>query len=178
MKSLRSKKGMTLVEMIVAMSIFAIISVPMLTTVSLMFKVMAKKKVSIEDNAVIRIVKENVVDAIKDGSAKSIASYKDRNADAVIDDNDNVYWKAGNPGSWNMPEDAKINRVENLKVVDKDGKVYEMYKFNIEYESSYSDSKFPNVRKFKIEIFTRYPNNASQQGKNIKNFNVFVDTKY
>lgn len=178
MKNIKKRKGMTLIEVVVAMTILTIISVPLLTTISMVFKVTAKKKISIEENAIIRIAKENTVEMIKGGTAKRIESYKDRNGDSIVDDNDSVYWISGTPGNWNIPEDSNQNKVENLKIRGSEGNYYERYKMNIIYDNSYSDTKLPNIRKFKIEIFTRNPSNVSEQGKNIKSFNVFVDTKY
>jgi prepilin-type N-terminal cleavage/methylation domain-containing protein len=67
MKLLKSKKGMTLLETILALAVLGIISAPLLTVFTNAAVIVKKTNDRLEINAVTRIIKENVTNSVKYG---------------------------------------------------------------------------------------------------------------
>jgi prepilin-type N-terminal cleavage/methylation domain-containing protein len=166
-KFIKKEKGMTLIEVILAVTILAIAAVPLFASFNTTFVIINKKQKVMDENVIIRLVKENSVDCIKD--SKLIQSYNDINSDTTIDTNDSILWQ-NDSSTWNYPDISDVNTVKNLIVKDSSDKVYPEYEFSVSYDSSYGDSNFPNVKKFIISIYYRDDSSL------VKSFNIFVNT--
>ncbi|MEN8906972.1 MAG: type II secretion system protein [Clostridiales bacterium] len=163
-----NKKGMTLIEVILAITILAIASLPLFASFNNTFLIINKKQKKMDNSAVIRLAKENSVDCIKE--AKAIQSYNDVNSDSIKDINDTVLWQ-NDTNSWTYPDIVDTNTVSDLMLKDSNDKIYDKYKYSIKYDSTYSDSNFPNVKKFKIGVYN------FSDSKLIKAFNIFINTE-
>lgn len=74
MKLFKSKKGMTLIETIIAMAVLAIVSVPLMAVFTNAAVIVKKTNDRLEINAVTRIIKENVINSVKYGGGNTIKS--------------------------------------------------------------------------------------------------------
>jgi len=107
-KLLVSKKGMTLIEVIISLAVLGIVSSPLLVVFTNAQIIIGKTESRIEINAVMRIIKENVTNSVKYGGFNTIKSYTEPDeADLMTD-------KHG----------------RNLEVKSKDGQINGTYMFD------------------------------------------------
>lgn len=77
MKLFKSKKGMTLLETILALAVLGIVAAPLLTVFTNAAVIVKKTNDRLEINAITRIIKENVTSSVKYGEGHEIYSYDD-----------------------------------------------------------------------------------------------------
>ncbi|MCX8130002.1 MAG: prepilin-type N-terminal cleavage/methylation domain-containing protein [Clostridia bacterium] len=150
-----SKKGMTLTEVMVSLAVLGILSVPLMMTFTNSIMVTKLTQDQIEVNAITRIVKKTVTNAVKyayspiktfDAAANGTAY--NATADGVI-----------------LREDATgFNSGVNLIISDSDGNIYNKYAFNAEFERGPRplinyDPEFPNTCQYLVTIFRNDANN-------------------
>lgn len=150
LKILKNRKGITLVEAIVAMMVLG-----MLSTVVLMIFTNAMMEVKlandrIEINAVTRIVKENIVNSVKAGVGNTLISYdKDAANHEYIIDLKTTPNIAGTP-----------NVIKNFKIIDGKNNINTRYKFDtvrvIDFvqasDPEYAGMDFPNICEYLVTI--------------------------
>jgi prepilin-type N-terminal cleavage/methylation domain-containing protein len=122
MRFARNKKGMTLIDVIVALAVLAIASMPLLTVFANSAMLIKKADTRLEINAITRVVKENVVNSVKFGVGNVIYSY---DAKKDIDLN------------------TDINGT-SLQIKGKDGQVNGKYKFDAIRTIDFGDIKNPD----------------------------------
>ena len=118
MKHFRSKKGMTLIETIIALAVLGIVSVPLMAVFTNAAVIVKKTDDRLEINAVTRIIKENVIRSVKYGGlGNAIYSYE---YGKKID------LKTG------LDEDGISRNTINLQVKNSEEEVNTKYKFDAE----------------------------------------------
>ncbi len=108
---------MTLIEVIIALAVLGIVTVPLLVVFTNAQVVIKKTESRLETNAVMRIVKENVTRAVKyggEGSGNNLRSCDGAECDLTKKEN-------GFAGQYSG---------QNLEVKSEDGKINEQYKFD------------------------------------------------
>ena len=161
LKVIKSCKGISLVEAIVAMTVLAMLS----TVVMMMFmNSMVTVKMTndrIEINAVTRIIKENVINSVKNGVGNTLISFdKDSaNHEYVIE-------------LKSMPNMAgTANVVNNFKIIDGKNIINPRYKFNavrvVDFipvsDPGYAAEDFPNTCEYLITIKKIFDNSVVQK---------------
>ena len=127
-KRLKNNKGLTLVEAVVAIAMIGIVSVGMTTLFFSLSKTSKMSEVQLKQNAICRVIKENVAIAARTG--------------------DDIY------GTGTNKKVSNVSSIENLDVVDRSGNVYPEYVFNLEKlteEIGFGDAT-KKVKKYKITL--------------------------
>lgn len=118
MKTLfKSKKGMTLTEVIISLAVLGIVSAPLLMVFTNAAGIVKKTDERLEINAVTRIMKENVFSSVKyGGEGNSIRSYEDNELKDLKDEEAEGY----------------VGRFRMLQIKGSKDKIYEQYMFDAE----------------------------------------------
>lgn len=172
-KLLKCKKGFSLIEVILAITVLGVVAVPLFATFGTSFAIMSKRQQSIENSSVIRLAKENVVDSLKGGITSGIESFSDLNGDSVVDSGDIVYWDKVSSG-WKDSMGIVSNTADNLKIIDTDGNYDKRYSLRIFYDQAYTDANFGTSGYEELKKFTIVIRNK-QNNKVVKSFNIVVD---
>lgn len=126
-KTLRNKKGMTLTEVIIALAVFGIISVPLIAVFSNSVFITRLTKNQLEINAVIQIVKVEVTQAVKNGN--SIKTFEDPDDKVEISPKvpaaAPLYSASGNETTFLLIDESNLNG---------------RYKYKVKYISKWEDS--------------------------------------
>ena len=127
-KRLNNNKGLTLVEAVVAIAMIGIVSVGMTTLFFSLSKTSKMSEEQLKQNAICRVLKENVVISARTG--------------------DDIY------GAGTNKKVSNVNNTEDLKVVDRSGNEYPEYVFNLEKLSEEIDfgDAAKKVKKYKITL--------------------------
>lgn len=145
-KLFKSKKGMTLIEVITSLAVLGIISVPLMMSFTNTIMVVKLTQKQTEINAVTRIVKNNVTDAVKYG-IKLIKYGAVPRADGTMDPADEIQLRG--PSSVFT---AAVDTTPDLKIDGKDGiSDYSAYKFSVK-DLKTADSDYPNTYEYVITL--------------------------
>jgi len=126
-KRLNNNKGLTLVEAVVAIAMIGIVSVGMTTLFFSLSKTSKMSEEQLKQNAICRVLKENVVISARTG--------------------DDIY------GAGTNKKVSNVSNTENIDVVDRSGNTYPEYVFNLKKVEEFGfgdDSK--KVKKYKITL--------------------------
>ncbi len=128
----KNKKGMTMVEVVISLTVIGIISIPLFAAFMSSAALMKKTHEQMEINAVTRVVKENVTVSVKYGGGNKIPSYEiDEYGDEI-----EVVLKG-------------LSEAKNLKVVDSMRRVYDKYKFDVKREKNFGEIiNFPDTSEY------------------------------
>ncbi len=127
-KRLKNNKGLTLVEAVVAIAMIGIVSLGMTTLFFSLSKTSKMSEAQLKQNAICRVIKENVVISARTG--------------------DYIY------GAGTNKKVSNVSSTENLDVVDRSGNEYPEYVFNLEKlteEIGFGDVN-KKVKKYKITL--------------------------
>ena len=149
-KRLNSCKGITLVEGIVSMTVLGIMSsvVLMIFTNSMMAVKLSKDRIEI--NAATRIVKESVVNSVKNGMGNTLISY-----DKDISNNEYSIDLKTTPNNI-----GTLPIIGNFKIIDGKNNINGKYKFDavrvVDFipvsDPGYNASNFPNTCEYLLTI--------------------------
>jgi prepilin-type N-terminal cleavage/methylation domain-containing protein len=160
-KKFKNRKGLTLVEAIVAMTVLGMLS----TVVLVMFtnSMVAVKLANdrIEINALTRVIKENVVTSVKNGVGNTLISFdKDSSNHEYVIDLKSVPNLIGTP-----------NIIKNFKIIDEKGIINTRYMFDavrvVDFipasDPGYSTADSPNTCEYLITIKKIFDNSVVQK---------------
>lgn len=162
-KILKNIKGMTLTEVIIALAVLGIISVPLIAVFSNSVFVTQLTKNQLEINAIMQIVKVEVTHAVKNGS--TIKDFDDPDdVLKVVDispkgvDSESLYSAPGN--------ETKFLQINNSNLNDK-------YKYKVKYINKSEDSldtlqPEPNTVELLIKLY-------SGNGKHLKDLKTDIN---
>lgn len=149
---LSSNKGMTLIEVVVSITILGIVVVPLLSVFSTSMTLASKRSNQIEINSITRLIKDNVMVAIKNN--RKIKFYND---DGTI-------------GEGFLKESSGFNNYQNVVIEGKDGNVYtDKFKFDITHQPKFSSNAYQlSIAEYLVVI-------KKMDNKEINRFVIVID---
>lgn len=149
----KNRRGMTLIETIIALAVLGIVTVPLLVVFTNAQVVIRNTQGRLETNAVMRIIKENVTRAVKYEGGNKISSYEG--------------------AQFNLPNNTTDPTVDiwhegkNLEVKGQDGKTNDKYKFDAKRtKDSVGDAK--NTWEYEITL-------KKMDGQEIQKLTILVN---
>ena len=147
-----NQKGVSLVEVIVALTVLGLISVPIsMTFLNSTFTAKLTKE-QIELTAITRMVKENVAESVKRGC--------------------DVFGAGNESKKVRDISASSINDLYDVKIEDRDGNQYANFMFDVERSSP---DPYPDVYRFLVTIKERNNNGVFQK---IRQFRMEVNVLY
>ena len=147
-----NQKGVSLVEVIVALTVLGLISVPIsMTFLNSTFTAKLTKE-QIELTAITRMVKENVAESVKRGC--------------------DVFGAGNESKKVRDISASSINDLYDVKIEDRDGNQYPNFMFDVERSSP---DPYPDVYRFLVTIKERNNNGVFQK---IRQFRMEVNVLY
>jgi len=147
-KLLKSQKGMTMLEVVIAFALFSIVSVPLIISFMNSLKVSHMAKDQLEINAVTRKVKEYVTEDLF-GKGKPLFDF---NSDGTPDQFNDFLYIDTVSGKIPATASASLYRV----TPDIDVPDYPDYVFTVLYDSAnYYNPSFDNVTNVLITIYDK-----------------------
>jgi len=141
-KILKSKKGMTLIEVILALAILGIISIPLIAVFSNSIFITQLTKRQIEINAVIQIAKGEVTQSVKHDAPLNDFDYPEVSANDISLSPTHI------PASPS-PYSPADNKTKFLRLqVDNQNLFYNTYKYKVKYVSLHE-----NIVELIIELY-------------------------